>query len=668
MNIDSIPQCAFGDPKSAKIEGLEEIYRQNNPIRYRIKQLFGPKPLLRIKQLLRRMDPFQPASPPPPEPATPEFFWDRRNLNQMEADNAYAQVQNWLHNQDMSGNPDNRLVALTNDELMRLKGQSADQFQVVRPDYLVPPPSLASSESGDEDEEGNEDGQDGASKAGPKAGQEGKKRDDHDDDPGAGQAGGSGAGHGNRRGHGQGGRHVAGYESGYESGRDGGQQAGNQTGHDAGDESAHEAGGEHNQESDQYDGKIKMQEFTHGGAQAEALESGYDEILVKVKGAGHDEIQEQVEKESESEAEGRTLASNGDEAHAVDEKNLVTLHRDIIATHCPLASFAVSNLRARNSKDTMAAEEQKVGSGLIGESRGQCGDSSTQGGESSIQGGESSIHVGESPVQTEASPAHAEGQVTPRATPLPSPRSDISPFRPGGKGFAARQENRDLRRVPKFYSGFYISAPFMFQSMLDINDNKSDGYRMPLIDPRAGSKVIARGFNLERKRKDSILSEAYTSLDLPPQEEFSDDEDENKLYPPRSQAPGQAVLLHLLFQGAHIDALTEELGLLDEYFLHKMENRWFKHIRIPELWQLHEVNVGEILYVAKSDKKWWEGELDPDGNEISDCIPLVQARLRVRNAKILARQTVENYFWWRLMGQRVHPEIPGGHIVYDYDN
>lgn len=233
--------------------------------------------------------------------------------------------------------------------------------------------------------------------------------------------------------------------------------------------------------------------------------------------------------------------------------------------------------------------------------------------------------------------------------------------------YAQENEIKDLRLVRPVFMGFYIAAPDLGQLMDQVQSNFSSWYSIPIIDPGVDSTIIL-GKEFEYNCYDTPLSEDYESDCCIPLDLIPDDDLPVLINPPRSQPPAQALILHLLFRGRDIDEIADVLSRLDDEFLYKTESRFWNRVRIPQLWQLNEPAVLEILAAAQSSELWWEKTTDILGKEIPSSLQIMQSRIRANKVKQLARKSVENYFWWRFMGQRVHSDIPTGHIIRESDN
>jgi hypothetical protein len=473
------------------------------------------------------MDPFRPS----PEP--PLIAWDRRGGPPMVFNNSCDRVKNWLLNQDASTDPDNRVVALTRDELLRLKGASADIYQVIMPEYHVPPPSHGVSVTGDAVEAG-----------------EGCQNVFQDEAQGGGQ--------------------------------------------DGVQDEVHDEVGDGAQESTQ--------------------------------GADQDTVQE-------------VASTNAEETKAEEEETIIELRRVLLAARNPQGDFGFESGREARFKHYMAKD-------MAAKKRKEAAAK-----ELAAKQEQASNSTAETPAQPEQNS---------------SARTDNSASKQGDDEYAREHELKDLRHVPKPYYGFYIAAPVSGQSIVEVHDNYSDYYQLPLVDPRAGSRLIL-GIQLGHHRQETTFSEEYNPEDYIPDDEIPDDEIPNYVHPPRSQVPAQAIILHLLFKGYAIDDIANELSLLDTDFLYKNESRWWKRTRVPELWQLNEPIIDDVVRVARAGRQWWEADRDRQDRPMPPAMRIIQRRMRVRNVIRLARKSVENYFWWRLTGERIHCDIPCGHVIREVD-
>jgi hypothetical protein len=246
-------------------------------------------------------------------------------------------------------------------------------------------------------------------------------------------------------------------------------------------------------------------------------------------------------------------------------------------------------------------------------------------------------------------------------------RAIVDELKRGDEQCAKEHEIKDLSAVGPAFSGFYIAAPNPGQPMVQVEGNTSSWYNIPIIDPLVDSTVVL-GREYEHRRCDTPSPEDYDSDGCIPLDMIPDDDLPVVINPPRAQAPAQALILHLLFKGHDIDHIAEALSRLDDEFLFKSESRYWKRVRVPQLWELNTPAVLEVLAVAQSEELWWEKTTDALGKEIPMSLQLMQSRLRANKVKQLARKSVENYLWWRFKGERIHEDIPKGHIIREFDN
>ena len=547
-----------------------------------------------------------------PRKSSAQFDWDWRDPDQepMAFGADAHSITNWLLNQQHPSDPKSGVVALTAPELRRLKGRSADRYQVVKPAYQVPPPSVASSVDGDEDEYENED---------ERTQEVGDKIEDLDgiqDEAGSVQDG-----------------------------------------------------------------------IPYGTGLVQ------DEIPDETQSVG-DEVQDQVQEDApEPDQEGAI-----DEPLTEEEDNFIALREVLLATHDPADPFESGRFLSHNlhfHRTREAVAERKKAANAAAKARAepnqpaQATEDVTARNEapalehdheegaqeqveqdvtartdlSALERGNEEAHRKQAEHDATAALERADEE----ASRMQAEHDAIAALKKGDAECARKHEVKDLRHVQERYSGFYIAAPTMAESMLEVHQNYSDYYELPLVDPSGGSKIIL-GRGLEHQRRDTLFSEEYNPSDYTPFDEIPDDDKPRLIHPPRSQAPAQAIILHLLFKGNTVDDVATELSLLDNDFLFKSESRWWKRTRVPELWQLNEPSVEEVLVVARGYKKqWWEADVDANGQPMPNAMRMLQSRLHVKNIKRLARQAVENYLWWRFMGQRIHCDIPSGHVIREYD-
>lgn len=198
---------------------------------------------------------------------------------------------------------------------------------------------------------------------------------------------------------------------------------------------------------------------------------------------------------------------------------------------------------------------------------------------------------------------------------------------------------KDLRKIFGPYPGFYIVGENANVSSFDLANNLSDYYNIPLIEP-----VPKWGSNhIKYDDDDDNLSTSSTAVSAT----SSDDAYEliNMTFrAPRSQAPGQALIVYLMFHGTPMSKICEMLGTLDIDFMHKLESRWWKLDRIPEHSQLNDDIVMKVLQIAKARPRYWESERDIDGFHIMPAIQGFHTRMRNEELTLLAMKCLENYF------------------------
>ena len=237
--------------------------------------------------------------------------------------------------------------------------------------------------------------------------------------------------------------------------------------------------------------------------------------------------------------------------------------------------------------------------------------------------------------------------------------------------------HKDLRKLLGPYKGFHValgtaSRPEIF----DQRDNLSDYYGMPLVETGRNHKFELIGLvNLVEQEYQRVGAEdggdyGYENRDPDEVDSASSDYDQtmNVLCRPRSQLPGQALMIYLLYSGFSIDDMAKILRGVDETFLYESESRWWKGYRIPQHTQFTELIAEKTISITPAEKEWWEEEFDPEwslyaGTKIPDGMKIMKYRMRERKLKYFAMAAVENYLWWRLLGQQPHKEIKSGPLM-----
>jgi hypothetical protein len=241
---------------------------------------------------------------------------------------------------------------------------------------------------------------------------------------------------------------------------------------------------------------------------------------------------------------------------------------------------------------------------------------------------------------------------------LTATRKSASLMKPSDEEFATKYQSKDLRTIIAPYTGFYIMAPDGLQTVLDMDNNISEYYQLPLIDPMIDEDEFDVGSMGPRTSPFSPSN--YDSSD----DSHSDsDSEENILQPPRSQPPSQAIIQYLTYKGQPLSSITSLLAPLDTCFLYHQTSRWFRTIRIPEHHELNDAMIAAVLEECKAEKQWWEEEVDKQGNVIPQELRILQGRMRERKVGHLARMSLENYFWWRLRGEMPHGMLPHGPLL-----
>jgi hypothetical protein len=237
--------------------------------------------------------------------------------------------------------------------------------------------------------------------------------------------------------------------------------------------------------------------------------------------------------------------------------------------------------------------------------------------------------------------------------------------------------HKDLRKLLGPYKGFHVapgtaSKPEIF----DQPENLSDYYGMPLVETGRNHKFELIGLvNLVEQEYQRAGAEGsgdygYENRDPDEVDSASSDYDQtlNVLCRPRSQLPGQALMIYLLYSGFSIDDMAKVLRGVDETFLYESDSRWWKGYRIPQHTQFTELIAEKTISITPAAKEWWEEEFDPEwslyaGKKIPEGMKIMKYRMRARKLKYFAMAAVENYLWWRLLGQQPHKDIKSGPLM-----
>lgn len=205
-----------------------------------------------------------------------------------------------------------------------------------------------------------------------------------------------------------------------------------------------------------------------------------------------------------------------------------------------------------------------------------------------------------------------------------------------------RFASKDLRRILAPNYGFNIvNSPTNDKSDTPAN-NISDYYNLPLVETQqrwSSNKVKIFADN------DKAIN--YSSngdvLDIPKDEELRLI-DELSFEAPRSQYPGQALAIHLIYKGMLIDKVCTTLGGLEREFVFGNKSRWWFHNRVPEHSQLNDNTVKVLLKLAKAEPQFWEIEHDLNGVAIPQSIRDFHVREQHKEIKRMVKMCLENYF------------------------
>jgi hypothetical protein len=227
--------------------------------------------------------------------------------------------------------------------------------------------------------------------------------------------------------------------------------------------------------------------------------------------------------------------------------------------------------------------------------------------------------------------------------------------------------HKDLRKLLGPYTGFHITPGTTNPDLFFEHNNCSSWYNEPFIIPArdAHSELISFVSMIDQEYERAAATEnGYAQgSDIDSDASSNYDQTKNILQRPRSQLAGQALIQYLLFKGIPIHEVAEMLGSLDETFLYKSESRWWNGYRVPQHTQLNDKIVEKVLVIAKAGKEWWEEEYDFQGKRMPKEQVLIHRRMRERKAARFAKMTVENYLWWRLMGQQPHKDVKSGAMM-----
>jgi hypothetical protein len=201
---------------------------------------------------------------------------------------------------------------------------------------------------------------------------------------------------------------------------------------------------------------------------------------------------------------------------------------------------------------------------------------------------------------------------------------------------------KDLRKILGPYPGFYIVGGITQPGSFDITNNHSDYYGMPLVEPELkwGSNQIK---DQDELPTDDSMSDTSTAVSTTSLYDYCELQ-QVAFKAPRSQAPGQALIIYLLFRGTPINEICKKLGTLNVQFLHKCESRWWKLDRVPEHSQLNDNIVEKVLKIAKAAPRVWEEEVDKEGKPLPQAMRDFYIRMHDQETTALAKKCVENYF------------------------
>jgi hypothetical protein len=176
--------------------------------------------------------------------------------------------------------------------------------------------------------------------------------------------------------------------------------------------------------------------------------------------------------------------------------------------------------------------------------------------------------------------------------------------------------SKDLRKLLGPYRGFHVVPGNGSPELFGNADNLSAYYGMPLIEPSRNHKWELVGmvkmmeqeyaraaanlggdcgdYGYENRDEDEVASNASSDCE----------KTQTVLFRPRSQLPGQALMLYLTYGGGlGLDFMAKVLAGCDEEFLFEYDSRWWKGYRIPQHTQLTDVIVEKVIGITMADKE-----------------------------------------------------------------
>ena len=203
------------------------------------------------------------------------------------------------------------------------------------------------------------------------------------------------------------------------------------------------------------------------------------------------------------------------------------------------------------------------------------------------------------------------------------------------------------------HADYHVVGPIKEEDPLyEHADNLSDIYGVPLIEDPATlitDKTHPTPWDFPR-----IEGQAYSITT----EESSDyDQEDNNFFPPKIQVPSQAMILYLRGKGKSFRAIRELMRDVDPKFLYESESRWWNRERIADLPDFNDGMVEKVLSIAKAPKEEWESHFDANGKEFPEDFRAIKRRQRETALHRLCKQSLENYFYWRMKGIVPHQDI-----------
>lgn len=115
--------------------------------------------------------------------------------------------------------------------------------------------------------------------------------------------------------------------------------------------------------------------------------------------------------------------------------------------------------------------------------------------------------------------------------------------------------------------------------------------------------------------------------------------------PKKGQPPAKSLILYLVGTGRAVEDIAEIVVRLDKRFVRSSTSRWWNGVRVPEHWEFDETSLRGVYHACTvkeaTGKNHYDAFVGLNG---------MVSRLTCNQARLLIRQTLEEYMWWRLRG------------------